>query len=149
MTNTTLCKTNINNDFDNFLFQIGILNKNSLNLLEDRKNMFQYVCLPVRFLIALFLLYLSEKIDNLYLQNTISLLLLIGSMYHLHTKSTKSKLCQWWCNSLEIFMLVITLILILFGISKNYRTLKLVSLYMIFSIFIGQFQNLIIEPFSK
>ena len=75
MTNTTLCKTNINNDFDNFLFQIGILNKNSLNLLEDRKNMFQYVCLPVRFLIALFLLYLSEKIDNLYLQNTISLLL--------------------------------------------------------------------------
>jgi len=145
----TLCKTNINNDFDNILFKLGILDKNSIRLSEDRKIMFQYVCLPVRFLIALFLLYLSEKINNLLLQNTISLLLLFGSIYHLYTKSCKSKVCQWWDNSLEIFMIGITLILTLFGISKNYGTLKIVSLYMILSIFIGQFQNLIIKPFEN
>lgn len=143
-----VCESNINNNFDNALFKIGILNKNSINLQKDRQNAFQFICLPVRFIIAIILLYLSDKIDS-YLQNIISVILIGFSIYHLYTKSNKSKSCQWWSNSLEIFLLCLTLILIFIGTFFKYRTLKIVSLYMIFSIFVGQSQNLLVNPFDE
>jgi pantothenate kinase len=144
----TDCKTNINNNFNNILFKSGILNKHSKTLQKDRKYAFQYICLPIRFIIAIILLYLSDKI-NIHLQNIISIILILFSIYHLFTKSSTSKLCQWWSNSLEIFFLVITIYLILVGSFYNYKTFKIVSLYMIFSIFIGQSQNLILNPFDS
>jgi len=144
------CKTNINNDYDNFLFKTGILNKDSPTLQNDRKIMFQFACLPARFILALFLLYISD-IDfiNIYVQNIISILIIGFSIYHLKTKEPKSVKCQWWDNNLEVSILHLVLVSVIVGLFYEFRTLKIVSMYMIFSILIGLLQSIIIEPFKS
>jgi hypothetical protein len=144
------CKTNINNDYDNFfLFKTGILNKDSPTLQNDRKIMFQFACLPVWFILAFFLLYISD-IDfiNIYVQNIISILIIGFSIYHLQTKEPKSVKCQWWDNNLEVSILHLVLVSVIVGLFYEFRTLKIVSMYMIFSILIGLLQSIIIEPFK-
>lgn len=143
-----ICETNINNNFNNFLFNSGILNKDSKTLQNDRKNTFQFICLPVRLALALFLLYLSDLSQiNIYVQNIFSIIIIAFSIYHLQTKSKKSIKCQWWNNTLEINLLYLVLFFIIIGFVCEFKTLKIVSLYMIFSIFIGLFQSVVQNPF--
>lgn len=143
------CKTNINNDFNNVLFKSGLLNKDSKNLQNDRKHLFQFVCLPFRFGIALLLLYLSDlSFINIYAQNIFSIIILSLSIYHLKTKSTKSVRCQWWDNKLEVSLLYVVLLFVILGFIYEFKTLKIVSLYMIFSILIGLLQSVVVNPFA-
>lgn len=144
------CETNINNGTDNFfLFKTGILNKDSPTLQQDRKNMFQFACLPVRFVLALFLLYISDlEFINIYVQNVISIIIIGFSIYHLQTKSQKSVKCQWWDNNLEIKLLYLVLASVIVGLCYEFKTLKIVSMYMIFSILIGLMQSIVVESFK-
>jgi phosphatidylserine synthase len=143
------CKTNINNDFNNVLFKSGFLNKDSKNLQNDRKNLFQFVCLPFRFGIALLLVYISDlSFINIYAQNIFSIIILSLSLYHLQTKSEKSVRCQWWDNKLEVSLLYMVLLFVVVGLFYEFKTLKIVSLYMMFSIFIGLLQSVVANPFD-
>ena len=143
------CKTNINNDFNNFLFKSGFLNKDSKNLQNDRKILFQFVCLPTRFGLALLLLYISDlSFINIYAQNIFSIIILSLSIHHLQTKSTKSVRCQWWDNKLEVSLLHVVLLFVIIGLIYEFKTLKIVSLYMIFSILIGLLQSVVVNPFA-
>jgi len=143
-----ICETNINNNFNNFLFETGILNKDSKTLQTDRKNTFQFVCLPARLALALFLLYLSDLSQiNIYVQNIFSIIIIAYSIYHLNKKSKKSVRCQWWSNNLELNLLYLVLFFIIIGFLYEFKTLKIVSLYMIFSVFIGLFQSVVQNPF--
>jgi hypothetical protein len=144
------CKTNINNDYNNFLFKSGVLNKDSPTLQNDRKIMFQFVCLPVRFVLALLLLYISDiEFINIYVQNIISILIIGFSIYHLQTKEPKSVKCQWWDNNLEVSILHLVLVSVIIGLFYKFKTLKIVSMYMIFSIFAGLLQSIILDPFKS
>ena len=144
------CKTNINNDYDNFLFKSGVLNTDSQTLQNDRKIMFQFVCLPVRFALALFLLYISDlKFINIYVQNIISIIIIGFSIYHLQTKAKKSVKCQWWDNNLEVSLLYLVLASVIAGLCYEFKTLKIVSMYMIFSILVGLMQSIVVEPFKS
>ena len=143
------CETNINNGTDNFLFKTGVLNKDSPTLQQDRKNMFQFACLPVRFILALFLLYISDlEFINIYVQNVISIMIIGFSIYHLQTKAKASVKCQWWNNSLEISLLYLVLASVIVGLCYEFKTLKIVSMYMIFSILVGLMQSIVVEPFK-
>ena len=143
------CETNINNGTDNFLFKTGVLNKDSPTLQNDRKNMFQFACLPVRFVLALFLLYISDlEFINIYVQNVISIMIIGFSIYHLQTKAKASVKCQWWNNSLEISLLYLVLASVIVGLCYEFKTLKIVSMYMIFSILVGLMQSIVVEPFK-
>lgn len=143
------CETNINNGTDNFLFKSGVLNKDSPTLQNDRKNMFQFACLPVRFILALFLLYISDlEFINIYVQNVISIMIIGFSIYHLQTKAKASVKCQWWNNSLEISLLYLVLASVIVGLCYEFKTLKIVSMYMIFSILVGLMQSIVVEPFK-
>ena len=75
-------------------------------------------------------------------------MILAISIYHLQTKSKKSVKCQWWDNNLEVIMLCTVLLLVILGTIYEFKTLKIVSLYMIFSIFIGLLQSVIYNPFA-
>ena len=57
------CPLNMNNGFDNILFKLNLLNKESLTLNKDRKNLFYFICIPLRIVIAgvLLYLYLSKR----------------------------------------------------------------------------------------
>jgi len=144
------CETNINNGTDNFLFKSGILNKDSATLQNDRKIMFQFACVPTRFVLALFLFYISDiEFIDIYLQNIISIIIISVSIYHLQSKSQKSAKCQWWSNNLEIGSLYLVLILIVVGLFYKFKTLKIVSLYMIYSILAGLIQSIIQDPFKS
>jgi len=146
---TDSCETNINNGTDNFLFKTGVLNKDSPTLQNDRKNMFQFACLPVRFVLALFLLYISDlEFINIYVQNVISIMIIGFSIYHLQTKAKASVKCQWWNNSLEISLLYLVLASVIVGLCYEFKTLKIVSMYMIFSILVGLMQSIVVEPFK-
>ena len=144
------CKTNINNDYDNFfLFKTGILNKDSPTLQNDRKIMFQFACLPVRFILALLLLYISDiEFINIHVQNIISILIISFSIYHLQTKEPTSVKCQWWNNNLEVGFLYLVLVSVVVGLFCEFKTLKIVSMYMIFSILVGLLQSIVLEPFK-
>ena len=143
------CETNINNGTDNFLFKTCVLNKDSPTLQQDRKNMFQFACLPVRFILALFLIYISDlEFINIYVQNVISIMIIGFSIYHLQTKSQKSVKCQWWNNNLEISLLYLVLASVIVGLCYEFKTLKIVSMYMIFSILVGLMQSIVVEPFK-
>lgn len=145
-----ICETNINNNFNNFLFNSYILNKDSKTLQNDRKTTFQFVCLPVRFALALFLLYISDlSLINIYVQNIFSLIIISFSIYHLQRKSEKYVKCQWWSNTFEINLLYLVLFFIIIGLVCELKTLKIVSLYMIFSICIGLFQSFSQNPFAE
>ena len=144
------CETNINNGTDNFLFKSGILNKDSATLQNDRKIIFQFACLPVRFALALFLLYISDvEFLDIYLQNIISIIIISVSIYHLQSKPQKSVKCQWWNNNLEIGSLYLVLILIIVGLFYKFKTLKIVSMYMIYSILVGLMQSILQDPFKS
>lgn len=143
------CETNINNGTNNFLFMSGVLNKDSPTLQNDRKIIFQFVCLPVRFILALFLLYISDlEFINIYVQNIISIIIIGFSIYHLQTKAKKSVKCQWWDNNLEIKLLYLVLASVIVGLFCEFKTLKIVSMYMIFSILVGLMQSIVVEPFK-
>lgn len=143
------CETNINNGTDNFLFKTGVLNKDSPTLQQDRKNMFQFACLPVRFILALFLIYISDlEFINIYVQNVISIMIIGFSIYHLQTKAKASVKCQWWNNNLEISLLYLVLASVIVGLCYEFKTLKIVSMYMIFSILVGLMQSIVVEPFK-
>ena len=144
------CETNINNGTDNFLFKSGILNKDSATLQNDRKITFQFACLPTRFVLALFLLYISDiEFIDIYLQNIISIIIISVSIYHLQSKSQKSVKCQWWSNNLEIGSLYVVMVLIIIGLFYKFTPLKIVSMYMIYSILVGLAQSILEEPFKS
>jgi len=101
------CPININNGFENILFKVNLLKKNSLTLNQDREWLFYYVCIPIRILIAFFFLFLYFK-NNFETQKKLSLIAIFITFFtfaHLLSKEFSRSYCiQWWSNKFEIFL---------------------------------------------
>jgi hypothetical protein len=110
MNNSTIvCETNINNDYNNVLFKNGLLDKNSVTLTSDRRRLYLFLCLPTRFFISLLtgsLFFIKNKIFQFVL-SLIYLGILSFGIWHLYSKSEKSKKCQWWSNNYQLLIAII------------------------------------------
>ena len=144
------CETNINNGYNNVLFKTGILDKNSKHLNKDRSLIFYGICIPVRTLLAISVYCLcfikSEKI-----QTRLSYMFALISLYsfiHLATKSKESLKCQWWSNSLEMFIALMLFLTSVYCIIKNKPCTVYVSIILGTSIISGLLQSFIIKPFK-
>jgi hypothetical protein len=146
------CPININNGFENILFKLKLLNKNSLTLNQDRERLFYYVCIPIRILIALVFLSLYFK-NNFETQKKLSLVTIFITLFtfaHLVSKEFSNSDCtQWWSNKFEIFLSFIAFVLSLYCYfyNKNYCMLSLFIL-MCISIIAGIIQSLLLKPFN-
>ena len=78
----------------------------------------------------------------------ISIIIIGFSIYHLQTKAQTSVKCQWWNNSLEISLLYLVLASVIVGLYYEFKTLKIVSMYMIFSILVGLMQSIVVQSFK-
>jgi phosphatidylserine synthase len=122
------CKTNINGDYDNILFQMNLLNKDSQTLTSDRKKLYLTACIPIRITLALIAGFLFFYIKNEKMHKYLSIFyIFIGlfSFIHLITKSQKDKNCQWWSNN---FQKIIALLIFIFAIIFYFINPKLSSL---------------------
>jgi hypothetical protein len=141
------CPLNMNNGFDNILFKLNLLNKDSMTLNKDRKNLFYFTCIPLRIVIAGVLLYLHlSKRDLCFFAILATFLTLI----HLLLKEFSNNDCkQWWSNKFEIFLSFIAFILSVYCYfyNKEYCMLYL-SIIVIISVIAGIIQSLIINPFD-
>lgn len=146
------CPININNGFNNILFKLNLLNKNSLTLNQDRKKLFYYICIPIRILIALLFLFLYFK-NNYKIQKNLSLVAIFFTFFtfaHLVSKEFSNNDCvQWWSNKFEIFLSFIAFIISLYCYfnNKDYCMLSL-FIIMFVSIISGITQSVIIKPFN-
>ena len=146
------CPININNGFENILFKLNLLNKNSSTLNQDRERLFYYICIPIRILIALFFLFLYFK-NNFETQKQISLFAIFITFFtfaHLLNKEFSNSDCtQWWSNKLEIFLIFIAFIISLYSYfnNKDYCMLSL-FIIMLISIIAGIIQSLFLKPFN-
>lgn len=146
------CPININNGFENILFKLNLLNKNSSTLNQDRERLFYYICIPIRILIALFFLFLYFK-NNFETQKQLSLFAIFITFFtfaHLLSKEFSNSDCtQWWSNKFEIFLIFIAFIISLYSYfnSKDYCMLSL-FIIMLISIIAGIIQSLFLKPFN-
>ena len=136
---STTCKTNINGDYDNILFKLNLLDKNSPTLTSDRKNLYLHGCIPTRLTIAiiagiLFFLIKNEKIHK-YL-SIFYMFIGLFAFFHLITKSQKDKKCQWWSNN---FQTIIALLIFIFALIFYFKNPKFSSLSTMILIIIGVF----------
>jgi len=145
-----VCLTNINNNYDNFLFKSGFLDANSKHLNQDRAKLFYGVCIPVRTLIAISIFCLSF-ILNKSIQTTFSYIIGLFSLLsfiHLANKSPESKKCQWWSNSLEMFFAFLSFCICIYCISTQQPCVIYISIILGISILSGLIQSAIIQPFK-
>ena len=146
------CPININNGFENILFKVNLLKKNSLTLNQDREWLFYYVCIPIRILIAFFFLFLYFK-NNFETQKKLSLIAIFITFFtfaHLLSKEFSRSYCiQWWSNKFEIFLIFSAFILSLYCYfnDKDYCMLSL-FIIMFISIIAGIIQSLFLNPFN-
>ena len=141
------CISNINNGENNVLFKLGLLNKNSPHLGQDRLTLFN-VCLIVRLLIVIILLSLFF-IQNDVIQTIITLFLLSISciaFFHLVTKIRP--LTQWWNNFFEILLLFISILIGLYCLMKGIQSSRYIAIILMISIISGFSQSEIIKPFN-
>ena len=141
------CPLNINNGFDNILFKLNLLNKDSLTLNKDRKNLFYFTCIPLRILIACILLYLYLSKKDLCL---IAIVATFFTFIHLSIKEFSNIECkQWWSNRFEILLSFAAFILSIYCYfyEKEYCMLYLFIIFSI-SILAGILQSIIIKPFD-
>jgi len=139
-----MCTININNEYENILFKTNLLDKNSKQLGKDRQQLFNYICIPIRLLLLIVLLSLSQ-IQNTNFQIILRILLIIMYLITIiHLSSKKSK-CQWWSNEYEIFLSIMA-ILVCFFVKEN--TVFYVSLILFASIAGGIVQSILLNPFK-
>ena len=125
---STTCKTNINGDYDNILFKLKFLNKDSPTLISDRKKLYLRACIPTRLTIALIFGLLFFYIQNEKIHKYLSIFyIIVGliSFIHLLTKSQKDKKCQWWSNK---FQTIIAFLIFLFSLIFYFKNPKYSSL---------------------
>ena len=146
------CPININNGFENILFKLNLLNKNSLTLNQDREWLFYYVCIPIRILIAFFFLFLYFT-KNFETQKKLSLIAIFITFFtfaHLLSKEFSRNDCvQWWSNKFEMFLSLAAFIISVYCYfyNKNYCMLSL-FIVMFISIITGIIQSLLLKPFN-
>lgn len=122
------CKTNINGDYDNILFKMNLLKKDSPTLTSDRKKLYLSACIPTRLTLALFAGSLFFLIKNEKIHKYLSIFyIFIGlfAFFHLMTKSQKDKKCQWWSNN---FQTLIALLIFIFALIFYFKNPKFSSL---------------------
>ena len=140
MDSTIVCETNINNDYNNILFKNGLLDKNSKTLVSDRKNLYLFVCLPTRFFISLLIgsLFFIKNKTFQFLLSLFLLGIMIFVVWHLYSKSEKSKKCQWWSNNYQLLITLITFIcLLVLLITSKYEFSSLFFMMMMVISIIG------------
>lgn len=100
------CETNINSDYNNILFKLGFLNKDSPTLISDRRKLYLSACIPTRFSIAMIfgLLYFVDNDNFHYYLSIVSMLISLLAILHLSFKDKKYKLCQWWSNNFQLYI---------------------------------------------
>lgn len=131
------CKTNINGDYDNILFKMKLLNKDSPTLTSDRKKLYISACIPARLSLALIAGFLFFYIKNQKIHKYLSIFyIIIGlfSFFHLITKSQKNKNCQWWSNN---FQTIIAFLIFIFALIFYFKNPKFSSLSTMILIIIG------------
>lgn len=134
---STECKTNINNDYNNILFKLNLLNKDSPTLTSDRKKLYLSACVPVRITLALiagslFFFIKDEKIHK-YL-SIFYIIIGLLAFVHLSLKSQKDKNCQWWSNT---FQTTIAFSIFLSSLFFYYENPKISSLSTMILLIIG------------
>lgn len=145
------CILNMNNGSNNILFKAHLLDENSTTLSKDRAHLFYLICIPLRILIACFILYLyfikNDKTQS-YLCLIFALISFISFM-HLLLKPYLNKECkQWWSNGFEIFLSFTAVIISLFCYFKKRNDCMLyISIIFFISIVTGLIQSFIIKPF--
>ena len=142
------CPININNGFDNVLFKLNLLDKDSLTLNTDRKHLFYFTCIPLRILIACILLWLYLNKKDLCL---LAIFITFLTFVHLLMKEFSKNECkQWWSNKFEIILSFIAFMLSLYCYfyNKEYCMLYL-SIMVFISILAGIIQTVVIKPFEE
>ena len=141
------CPININNGFDNILFKLNLLDKDSLTLNTDRKHLFYFACIPLRILIACILIWLYLNKKDLCL---IAIFITFLTFVHLLMKEFSKNECkQWWSNKFEIILSFTAFMLSLYSYfyNKEYCMLYL-SIMVFISILAGIIQTVAIKPFD-
>lgn len=142
------CPININNGFDNILFKLNLLDKDSLTLNTDRKHLFYFACIPLRILIACILIWLYLNKKDLCL---IAIFITFLTFVHLLMKEFSKNECkQWWSNKFEIILSFTAFMLSLYSYfyNKEYCMLYL-SIMVFISILAGIIQTVAIKPFEE
>ena len=140
-----MCSININNEYDNILFKLNFLNRESGNLGKERHNLFYFVCIPSRFILLLFLLGLSQVKNETFQKILRGILILVYFVSIIHLVSKKSK-CQWWYNEYEILLSILAILICIF-IQEN--TVFYVSIIFLMSILGGIMQSIYLHPFEN
>lgn len=134
---STTCKTNINGDYNNILFKMNLLKKDSPTLTSDRKKLYLSACIPTRLTLALMTGILFFLIKNEKIHKYLSIFyMFIGlfAFFHLITKSQKNKNCQWWSNN---FQTIIALLIFIFALLFYFKSPKFSSLSTMILIMLG------------
>lgn len=139
------CPINMNNGFDNVLFKIGLLNKNSPTLGCDRKRLFENICIPVRLFTVLIILYLSLKKYSIFLAFSLFLLSLL-TFIHLYTKTNYE--CQWWSNSFDTVLALISTVICFICLIIGENAAIYVGIFFLISIIAGYLQSINRKPFE-
>ena len=140
-----MCSININNEYDNILFKLNFLNRESKNLGKERQNLFYFTCIPIRFLILFFLFGLSQVKNETFQKFLRGILILVYFVSIIHLVSKKSK-CQWWYNEYEIILSILAILICIF-IQEN--TVFYVSIIFLMSILGGIIQSIYLKPFEN
>ena len=140
-----MCSININNEYDNILFKLNFLNRESKNLGKERQNLFYFTCIPIRFILLLFLLGLSQVKNETFQKILRGILILVYFVSIIHLVSKKSK-CQWWYNEYEIILSILAILICIF-IQEN--TVFYVSIIFLMSILGGIMQSIYLHPFEN
>ena len=145
------CPVNINNGTNNILFKLGLLNADSQTLGEDRARLFYEICIPIRILIILGVFSLL-KVQNTGVQSILCIIftvLYLTVIYHLASKSSQSKKCQWWSNNFEIFLSVVAICICIFCYINKLSCIVYIGIILSVSVLMGLLQSFIIRPFSS
>lgn len=135
----SICPNN-NKVFDGFLFDSGLINKNSTPVQKayERRRVYYTICVMLRLAIAGLLLQLKDKFWVPYVVAVASLYSAISLLFFRKQDS------QWWSNKFQATMSVLLFVASLLCIFKinGFPTYSLALLFFI-SIFGGVFQSLL------